>query len=153
MWFVNDLKQWEIVEHKVALILSEYFWQNVTKHKDKKWVDLIIDDWWMMIEVKYDRMVEDTWNYVFEFKCNWKDSWINRTYDTDKFWKIHPHFLVQAHSKGFELYHTYQVLKYVEEHKDRIVKWGDGWRSEMYLIQKQKVEHLIIKDFNYEDMR
>lgn len=152
MWFVNDLKQWEAMEERVAEILSKYFWENVAKNEgDRKWIDLIIDNWRILIEVKYDRMVKDTWNYVFEFKCNWKQSGVAKTYDTEEWWKTHPHFLVQAHEDWFELYHTYKLLQFVEEHKDRIVKGGDWWRSEMYLIKKNKIEHLIIKKFSYED--
>ena len=150
MGFVNDLKQGEAMEEKVASILSEYFWENVAKNEDdRKWVDLVIDNWKLLIEVKYDRMVKETWNYVFEFKCNGKQSWVAKTYNTKEWWETHPHFLVQSHEDGFELYHTYQLLNYVEEHNDRVVKWWDGWRSEMYLIEKEKIQHLIIKKFKW----
>lgn len=149
MTFVTDLKQWEAMEIRVAEKLSKYFWETVTKNKDNRWVDLIIDNWKLLIEVKYDRRVQETWNYVFEFKCNGKESGVAKTYDSEEWWKTHPHFLVQAHEDGFELYHTYKMLKFVETDHDRIVKWGDGWRSEMYLIQKQKLEHLVIKSFKF----
>jgi len=154
MGFVNDLKQWEEREEIVAKILSRYFWETVSKNvDDRKWVDLIIDNWKLLIEVKYDRMVKDTGNYVFEFKCNWKQSGVAKTYNTEEWGEIHPHFLVQAHEDGFELYHTYKLLSFVEANNDRVVKGWDGWRSEMYLIKKEAVEHLVIKKFSYEDVR
>ena len=135
--FINDLKEWEEKEEQVALVLSKYFWQTVRKNEDdRKWVDLVIDNWKMLIEVKYDRRVGETGNYVFEFRCNWKTSWINRKYITKEWGTIRPHFLVQAHEDGFELYHTYKLLKWVENNHDRIVKGWDWWRSEMYLIEK-----------------
>ena len=149
MWFVNDLKQGEVMEDKVADILSEYFWETVNKNDDRKWVDLIIDNWNLLIEVKFDRMVKETWNYVFEFECSGKESGVAKQYETNEWWKVHPHFLVQAHEDWFELYHTYKLLKYVEENNDRVVKGWDWWRSHMYLIQKQKIEHLVIKSFTF----
>jgi len=149
MWFLNDLKQGEEMEGKVADILSKYFWETVNKNDDRKWVDLIIENWNLLIEVKFDRMVKETWNYVFEFECNGKESSVARKYETNEWWKTHPHFLVQAHEDWFELYHTYQLLQYVKENNDRVVKGWDWWRSHMYLIQKQKIEHLVIKSFTF----
>ena len=149
MWFLNDLKQGEEMEGKVADILSKYFWETVNKNDDRKWVDLIIENWNLLIEVKFDRMVKETWNYVFEFECNGKESGVARKYETNEWWKTHPHFLVQAHEDWFELYHTYQLLQYVKENNDRVVKGWDWWRSHMYLIQKQKIEHLVIKSFTF----
>ena len=149
MGFVTDLKQWEEMETRVAEVLTEYFWQTVSKNSDKKGVDLIVAEWLLLIEVKFDRMVGDTGNYAFEFKCNWKESWIAKQYSSEEWWKIQPHFLVQAHSEWFELYHTYKLLKYVEEHKDRTVKGGDGWRSEMQLIKRDAIKELIIKEFKF----
>ena len=150
MGFVTDLKQGEEKEEEVARILSDYFWQTVRKNEDdRKWVDLIVDNLGLLIEVKYDRRVQETGNYVFEFRCNWKTSWIDKKYKTQQWGTVRPHYLVQAHEDGFELYHTHQLLKHVEEHNDRIVKGGDWWRSEMYLIQKQKLENLVINKFTY----
>jgi len=152
MWFLRDLKEWEDMETRVAEVLTDYFWETVSKHTNNRGVDLIIDNWKLLIEVKYDRMVQETWNYVFEFECNWKTSWIDRKYITEEWWEIHPHFLVQAHEDGFELYHTYKLLKFVQENNCRIVKGGDCWRSSMYLIKKEKIKDLIIKEFSYEDL-
>jgi len=149
MGFVNDLKQWEKAEEAVAERLQEFFGKWISKNKDKKGVDLIIDDWGLLIEVKFDRMVQDTGNYVFEFMCNEKVSGIERSYNTEEWWTTLPHFIAQSHEGWFELYHTYKLLKYVEENNDRIVKGGDGWRSSMYLIEKKQVEHLAIKKFNW----
>ena len=111
---LEDLDAKEEMEKRVAELLSVYFWENVTKNEDDRWVDLIIDNWKLLIEVKYDRMVQDTGNYVFEFKCNWKESGVAKTYDSEEWWKTHPHFLVQAHNDWFELYHTYKLLKFVK---------------------------------------
>lgn len=148
MSFLTDLKQWEAMEEEVAKQLTTYFWKTVNKNEDdRKWVDLVICDWKLLIEVKYDRMVQDTWNYVFEFECNGKESGLERKYQTEEWWLVHPHFLVQSHNEWFELYHTYQLLQYVKENNDRTVKGGDGWRSHMYLIERAKIEHLIIKKF------
>lgn len=136
------------MELLVAEKLTALFWQTVTKNTDSRWVDLIVEDWGLLIEVKYDRMVWDTGNYVFEFMCNEKESGIEKQYNSEEWWKTRPHFFVQAHAEWFEIYHTYKLLEYVKEHKTKIVKGWDWWRSSMYLIEAEKVRPLAIKTFN-----
>ncbi len=149
MGFVNDLKQGEEMEERVSQVLTSYFWKPVNKNVDKKWVDLIIEDWRLMIEVKFDRMVGKTWNYAFEYKCSGKQSWVAKEYITEEWGETMPHYIVQAHKDGFELYHTYKLLKWIEVNHDRKVNGWDWWRSEMYLVKRENVLGQAIEVFNY----
>lgn len=80
-------------------------------------------------EVKADRQSRRTGNVVIEFECNKKPSGI--TSSTADYWI---YFIIGSHQ--YYMIPREALLDMIKENKyQRIVKGGDGYRSNMYLFR------------------
>ena len=132
--FEKDLADWIEYENKVINFLNK---NNIPcfKNDDEKWVDLLLKNSNITIEIKRDNKSKQTGNMYFETECWWKPSGIYK-YDGVNFW-------VQWVDEYFYVFDI-EILKTYLEEKWWKVWWWDWWWSRWYIITEKKAEELAI---------
>jgi len=128
--FFKDLNFGQIYENELAKYLQP-FYKSIRRIDGKfKPYDLICDDK-IKYECKCDRLSFKTGNIAIEFKCNNQNSGISST-ESD----YYAYYIIKNKSDyDFYIIPTEDLRNKINDKKyKRIVKGGDGWRSEMYLF-------------------
>ena len=141
--FVGCLKVWQQTEKAFAcnMIMSN----DIASIEFPQWkfkdYDIKIEfaDWNIKTyEIKRDLKAEETSNFVIEFRCSWKPSWIYYSkadyivyYVLWKFWM----------QERWEL-----ILRLIDTEK-RIAKWWDWRRAEIYVIKADELPNLFTPAF------
>lgn len=129
MPFTEDLILGEQYQ-KLFLSMIEWDSSEIAQGNFKPW-DIRIQNKEELItfEVKADRQSRRTGNVVIEFECNKKPSGI--TSSTADYWI---YFIIGSHQ--YYMIPREALLDMIKENKyQRIVKGGDGYRSNMYLFR------------------
>ena len=139
----KDLQDWLEYENKVINLLTSYN-IPVIKNSEIKWVDLLLNNSNITIEIKRDNKSKDTGNMYFETECWWKPSGIYK-YEWVTFW-------IQGVDEYFYVFDLTTLKIYLEE-KWWKVWWWDGWWSRWYIIPEKKADNLAIMKifFNNEE--
>lgn len=142
MSFLEDLKEWEEKEIEIMNILNNN-WFNLIKNPNNKWMDCIIVEKW--IEVKYDKMSSTTWNFYFEYSCNWIPSWVFKKEEINLEYWVHC-----ADTKAYVIV-GWQLKKFISSIISwkklewvKLTNWWDGWRTKWVLVPIKYIEELSI---------
>lgn len=124
------MKEGNTYEARVLSFLAKsYPNMKLAKNPSRLGID-IISPYWANVEVKFDRMMDTTWNIYIEYECNWKPSWIYKY--------SFLHLFAYWNNSYFYLFSWNKLQKivrgFIQSKEYRIVKWGDGWRSWGILI-------------------
>lgn len=135
MNFISDLLAWESFEQFVSDKLLGHYDIITYKNPDKKGIDLIGEAY---MEVKLDRMYKRTGNFFVEYKCNGKESGINRYEELQYFvmWDNTNFYVVEINE-----------VKNVCETKWRPIRGWDWNRSEGYLVKVKDIE--CVAEYHY----
>lgn len=135
--FQNQLSQGHKYEKEALNYLDYDRYEHDTKYR--KEYDLIIykNDVMIKIEVKSDRQASRTGNLAIEYECNRKPSGISSTEaDYWIYFIVHPDrdecYKIPIHDLRELVKDCYKV------------SGGDGMRSKMYLLNKNKIQNYLI---------
>jgi hypothetical protein len=142
MSFLEDLKEWEEKEIEIMNILNNN-WFNLIKNPNNKWMDCIIVEKW--IEVKYDKMSSTTWNFYFEYNCNWIPSWVFKKEEINLEYWVHctdtkAYIIVGWQLKKF----IASIISWKKFEWIKLTNWWDGWRTKWVLVPIKYIEELSI---------
>ena len=125
--FKEDLNKGKKAENYICNFLHHWYPTATVFEGKNKGYDIDIPEIEEQMEVKYDRMSKDTGNLAIEFEFNGSPSGVNAT--TSKRWCI----LFAFESNWNFAFVEIDTLKKMCIGK-RVVKGGDGWLSQMYLL-------------------
>lgn len=141
--FEKDLKDWKAIEREFASRLMKW---DVSKIEFSQWQ---FPDWdlkatikknWQEIErtyeVKDDKVSSISWNVWFEFRYNWKPSWIFTSKADIIVYHINDSFYYEDRDE--------LIIKLCSLPKTE-VKWGDNDKSDMYLVSNLHLNKLFKK--------
>lgn len=143
MSFINDLKQWEAYELKVAEAIYKQFGIRMGKNPEKKGIDLMHPI--MNLEVKKDRGVNRTGNYFFEYKNNGKPWWL---FAYEELQERATFFWIWNDDEFLLFYLPYLkhlFYNWIEDWKYRVIEnaW-DGWRVSGILVPEADLKELAL---------
>lgn len=143
MSFLGDLKEGKEFEHTVLEIVRQrYPTESWEINTEKKGVDIVSSTCNKTIEVKFDRMANDTWNLFIEVECNGKPSWINAYENMDV-------YAYGTKDKLF-LFNTKGLRYAIDNQSFRKIKGWDWWRVTWVLIPITIGEKLANKIITYD---
>jgi hypothetical protein len=144
--FEKDL-QFGTYYEREALKLFEYDKYEMSKGCFKYYdIKLFKDDKVTFVEVKSDRMATKTGNLCIEYECNKKPSGISvTTADVCVYFIIHERKEIEKELKVEIYIIPTDKLKQISK-KCKSVKGGDGYKSKLYLVNKELVIDYLFLD-------
>ena len=147
MSFQEDLKQGQDAEHTFAEYLKRDL--NLDTIEFSQWKNIYYDikatykDWSVITyEVKMDRKYHKTWNFVVEFECFWKTSWIYAS-SSDK--------IVYYVGWKWWMQDRQVLIDRLVTTPKRVSNWWDFKASRMWVIKGTELPNLFeLLDFEVE---
>lgn len=130
--FSEDLIKWKQTEIEFATWLLKRWASKIELAPDRQFYDWdILEQKWELestYEVKDDIISERTSNVWFEYKCNWKASWVYASKADFIVYKVDGKFYCVQRPK------LLVRLDFINKWK---TKWWDGKSAELFIVKKE----------------
>ena len=139
MTFVHDLEKWKEAEKIFARYLIDYpdlISIEFPRGKFKEWdIRMTYGEWKQATyEIKRDLKTQETWNFIIEYRCSGKPSWIYCSKADYIVYFIAGKWWIQSRA---------ELLLRIQNVEKRETKGWDWFRASLYVIKADKLPDLF----------